>query len=702
MTRLLFLLIAWTVHAGDLREAYARAERLLPANTRHLVLNASVTPHWIGSDRFWYERETREGKEFWQVDAPQRTRKRVSSIPVAPAGEANGVRSPDGRREAILRNFNVWVREVGGSKDRQLTNDGESEVFYGSGIAVGEREALGKAPDYAIAWSPDSKRLATIRLDARGVSRAYLVRSSGPVGASFFYPMAGDPILPRAQLVLADVENGTSRIVSSEPWLLPGDSPVGADPRQSDIWWSDDSRHVFWIQMSRARLDLALWTADLEGNPRKVLEEHSQTRLGTSNNWIDPRNVRALANGDVIWFSERDGWGHLYLYDTSGRLKVQITSGSWLVRELLWVDELSGSIFFTAGGREPGSNPYYRKLYRTSVAGGKIDLLTPEEADHTITFSPDGRYFLDTYSRLDTPPVTVLRASSGERLLEVERSDIGALSKSGWRPPEAFVVKAADGLTDLYGAIYKPSNFDPRKRYAVIDDIYPSIRTPVAFAAPATMADYGASMAELGFIVVALDARGASRRSKAFADAGYGQLAGRLDDHVAVIRELGRRHPYLDLTRVGVYGHSVGGGAAARAILEYPDFFRAAVCSAGTLDLTVTPADWTEWWMGPRSKQDLLNASPVALAERLRGKLLVAHGELDHPEIALRFADALIRAGKDFELAIIPERGHNVPSHPYFIRKSWDFFVRHLLNQEPPSDYRFRINSQTIAINSQR
>lgn len=703
MSVLLSMLLAASLQAGDLREAYARAERLLPVNTRRMVLNGSVAPHWTGvGEQFWYERDTRGGKEYWQVDPEKKTRRLLAGAPDAPSEPKPGVVSPDDRHLAFLKDFNVWVRDLSTGVESPLTNDGTSEVFYGAGVSSGEREAVGNAPDYAIAWSPDSTKLATIRLDARNVSRSYLVRSTpegGPVWRSFFYPMAGDTTLPRAQLVISDVERRRSRIIASEPWQIPGDSPAGGNSEQSDIWWSANSQRVFWIQMSRGRLDLALWTVDpAQGVARQVLEEHGTTRLGTSNNWIDPRNVKNLANGDVIWFSERDGWGHLYHYDQGGKLKAQITSGQWLVRELLRIDEQSGWMFFTAAGREPGSNPYYRKFYRTRIPGRKgpegVELLTPEEADHSISLSPGARYFVDTYSRIDLPPMTVLRNSTGTLVLELEQADVTDLTKVGWRPPEPFVVRAADGVTDLYGAIYKPSNFDPTKRYPVIDDIYPSVRAPVSFAAPATMADQGPSTAELGFVVVALDGRGASRRSKAFADAGYGQLAGRLDDHVAAIRELARRHSYLDLNRVGVYGHSVGGGAAAQAILQYPDFYRVAVCSAGTLDLTVTPADWTEWWMGPRSKAALREVSPVALASRLKGKLLVAHGELDHPERALRFADSLIRAGKDFELVIIPNRAHNIPSHPYFIRKRWDFFVRHLLGQEPPVDYQLTIDPQ--------
>jgi dipeptidyl-peptidase 4 len=700
---LLLLLPAW---ADDLRDAYHRAERLLPVNLRSLVLNDSVVPHWTGSgSEFWYRRSPNEvvlirpeknGRSL--VDASQFCKVDPAGCAAPGPAPLAGVASPDGRTTAFVKDNNLYVRNLVNGNNVVLTRDGTPELSYGVAVGNEERTALGHAPDFAISWSPDSRYIASILLNTRGVTRTSIVRSivdGAPGGETFLYPMAGDSTLPTAQLVIAEPNRGTVRIVKSERWFLPGDSPVASNPLESDLWWSAHGDRVYWIQKSRGSRTISLWTVSPgSGQGRKLIEESSATRTGTSNG-SDLRNVRDLSNGDIVWFSERDGWGHLYLYDGhSGRLKNRITSGPWLVRELLYVDEASRSVFFTASGRQPGRDPYYRHLYRAPLEGGDPTLLTAENADHSITFSPDGRYFIDTYSTPEQAPITVLRRADGAMVLDLERADASALLKIGWRPPEPFTVKAADGITDLYGAIYRPSNFDPSRKYPIIDDIYPSHRRPIGFGAPRFMPDYGQSTAELGFIVVALDARGGTMRSKAFADAGYGDLAGRLDDHVAAIRELGRRHSYFDLTRVGIYGHSVGGGAAAEAILTYPEFYRVAVCSAGILDMRVAPAEWGEWWMGPRSKSELLQASPVALAPRLAGKLLVVHGELDHAAQALRFADALIQAGKDFELEVIPNRQHNVPSHPFFIRKKWDFFVRHLLDEEPPADFHLDIAIQ--------
>ncbi len=393
-----------------------------------------------------------------------------------------------------------------------------------------------------------------------------------------------------------------------------------------------------------------------------------------------------------MWFSERDGWGHLFLYDgQSGSLKRRLTEGEWLVREVVHIDAEDRTVYFTGGGREPGRNPYFKHLYRTSLDGSGVEMLTPEDADHAIDFSPDGRHFVDTFSRVDTAPQTVVRDRDGELVADLETADLSALFRAGWRFPEPFVTIAADGATPIHGALFFPRDFNPGHRYAVIDDIYPLTRAPARFTL-----DTAQALADLGFIVVTLDARGATGRSKAFHDAGYGLMGGRLDDHVAAIRSLASERPQLDLERVGILGHSWGGAAAARAILTHADFFRVAVCSSGVHDLRIAQGWFAESVVG-LSTADSEEATNLGLAGRLEGKLLLAHGGADywtHPAHTLRLAQRLQDANKDFDLLILPDRAHNVPSSPYFMRQAWRFFSRHLGSpvarqrqyREPPPD----------------
>ncbi|HET7034171.1 MAG TPA: prolyl oligopeptidase family serine peptidase, partial [Thermomicrobiaceae bacterium] len=374
--------------------------------------------------------------------------------------------------------------------------------------------------------------------------------------------------------------------------------------------------------------------------------------------------------------------------------------------------EVDRRVYFTAGGREPGRDPYYRHLYRAKLDGSQLELLTPEDAEHSVSFSPSGDYFVDTYSRIDQPPVTLLRAADGRLVDGLEKADISALLARGWRFPERFSVKARDGVTDIYGSIIRPTTYDPSHSYPVLDAIYPgpqTIRTPKAFPAANTQFWQDQALAELGFIVITIDGMGTPYRSKRFHDVAYGAAfgeAGGLTDHVVGLKQLAARDASLDLDRVGIYGHSGGGYASTRALLLFPEFYQAAVSSAGNHDQLGYNASWGERWIGPYDAGRYATQDNIKLADRLQGKLLLVHGELDdnvHPSLTLRLVDALIAAGKDFEMLIIPNTNHGFfdtrrgleaqekhlsQGHPYFIRKRWDHFVRSLLGAEPPAGYR--------------
>jgi dipeptidyl aminopeptidase/acylaminoacyl peptidase len=432
------------------------------------------------------------------------------------------------------------------------------------------------------------------------------------------------------------------------------------------------------------------------GAVRTVLEERVATHFESGSN---RENWRVLpASNEVIWFSQRDDWGNLYLYDlATGRLKHQITRGPGPVLDLLHVDQRGRTLVFLAAGKEPGRDPYYRHLYRIGMDGRNLRLLTPEDANHTVTLSPDGRYFVDTYSTPTTPPTTVLRDLEGRLLLTLERGDLRRLIAAGWTPPIPFTVKARDGVTDLYGLLYRPSTFDSTQRYPVVNYIYPGPQSgSVGSRSFSAARGDKHALAELGFIVVELDGMGTPGRSKSFHDTWYGNMGDNtLPDQVTAIRQLAARHPWMDTTRVGIWGHSGGGFAAAGGMFRYPDFYKVGVAQAGNHDNRNYEDDWGERYQGllvrnPDGTTNYDNQANQLVAANLKGKLLLAHGTLDNNVPAsntLLVVDALIRANKDFDLLLLPNRRHGFGNEPYMMRRRWDYFVRHLLGAEPPAGY---------------
>jgi dipeptidyl aminopeptidase/acylaminoacyl peptidase len=405
--------------------------------------------------------------------------------------------------------------------------------------------------------------------------------------------------------------------------------------------------------------------------------------------------TRTLNGGrEIVWSSERDGWNHFYLYDAeTGALKNRITSGEWAVRAINAIDEKARVLYFSAGGREPGRDPYLRHLYKVGLDGTGLTLLTPEDADHNVTFSPDGAFFVDEYSRADVPTVSVLRrAQDGGVVKELERADVSRLQAIGWKAPEPFKAKAADGKTDLYGLIWRPTNFDPNRKYPVIENIYTG---PHGAFVPKTFAAYRhqqQAIAELGFITVFVDGRGTAFRSKAFRDVSYrnlGQGAGG-DDHIAVMKQMAAKYPFMDLARVGVWGHSAGGYDSTHAILAHPEFYKVAVSSAGCHDNRMDKAIWNEQWMGWPVDKHYEEQSNYTLAKNLQGRLFLAHGDVDENvpmPATIKLVDALVAANKSFDLLIMPNRPHSFGNDPYFVRRRWDYFVKNLLGVEPPVNF---------------
>ena len=751
---------------------YDRAARFLPENLDVLVLNGTVTPHWRDDkhDRFTYRRNLGEGRaEFVAVDAATGARHKAFNHNVIADGLAkamgkpvesdrlpfsdyeevgpNAIRftiqaitwtcstvnpscqsapatrddpaataSPDGKWLAFLENHNLWVRSADGRERFPLTKDGHADFAYGvyPAWAVAEVLPTGDPVPPAVVWSPDSRLLYTQRVDERSVGTVTIVESTPPDGSprpkafSFRYPFSTDASVPMVDYWVFDVASRHGVRVDIDP--VPSSANLLFEKL---IFWSPDSREAFAVVRSRYAKKMTLYAVDpASGRVRVVVSETGATFLEPNGLLARPMVV-PLVNGDVVWYSERDAHGHLYLYDgQAGRLKRRLTEGDWSVQGIMRYAPAQGLLYVSIGEREPGSDPLYLRLYSLRVSDGRLQLLTPEDASHDIAwggipaaFSPSGRYFVDTFSRPDQPPRTVLRRADGRLIAEVEHADVSRLTRGGLTVPERFSAIAADGRTRLYGTILRPSDFDPRKLYAVIDQIYggpQSVRAYPGFLDNVFDDSFAQTVAELGFIVVIVDGRGTPGRSKAFHDEQYGRMekAGYIEDHVAVIRELATRYPYMDLGRVGIYGSSAGGYAALRALLAYPDFYKAAVADASGDGWVRTSMDaWGEIFNGPEQGSNYLDTANAPLAPRLRGKLFLIHGEMDTITPvsvgALRFVDALVKANKDFEFLIVPNAGHTTLTatnaspevYHYVLRRAWDFFVRSLMNAQPPQDY---------------
>jgi dipeptidyl aminopeptidase/acylaminoacyl peptidase len=613
------------------------------------------------------------------------------------------VPSPDGKLVAFVREHNLWVRVRATGEQIQLSRDGERYYDYAlplpSPLAMVNQGTEDVVQTPSVFWSPDSTRIATFIMDQRNFPRLTITQSAPPDQFrpkyfSYAYPLPVDHDLPTAKLVMFEVPRRRQIAV----WARPLNQLYYGGP---NLEWAADSSRFTYREIERGYKVVRLMAIDARtGVSRAILEEPGVPLVDTS-----ILLTRTFNGGrDVIWSAERDGWSHLYLYDAErGALKNQITRGDWVVRSIDHIDESSRTLYFSAGGREAGRDPYLRHLYRIGLDGSGLTLLTPEDADHAVSFSPDGRYFVDAFSRADLPAVSVLRRSDDGRIVkELEKADVSQLTAMGWKPPEPFKARAADGKTDLYGLIWRPTNFDPRKRYPVIENIYTG---PQAAYVPKTFAAYRhqqQAIAELGFITVFVDGRGTALRSLAFRAPTYynlGQGSGG-DDHIAVFRQMAEKYPYMDLARMGVWGHSAGGYDSTHAILTHPEFYKVAVSSAGCHDNRMDKSTWNEQWMGWPVGKHYEEQSNYTLAPRLQGKLFLAHGDVDENvplPATLKLVDALVRADKDFDFLIMPNRAHGFGNDPYFVRRRWDYFVRHLMGVEPPAGVRIGERPTTTA-----
>ncbi len=776
---------------------YTDAASVIEANTRGLVKNETVDPHWIGpTGDFWYRRDEVDGTSYVRFSA--RTGKKTALFDHAAmttalgraldsasratpnhlgltglALSADGKRitgtagaktitcdlapivcqatdtkppdpgllpSPDGTRVAFVKNDNLYVREVATGRETQLTTDGAPQFSYGalsemSLITIPRRKSGMVLPPMGTTWSPDGQYLVVPRVDERKLAFNTFVEwvpqdgSRRPILHQVRSAFTGDADQLQSDLFILEVASGKRVSIT-----LPPGYPAGGFQGLSSapVGWSVSRHQAFLIGRAPGGKALALLRVDLAtGMSALVVEEKAMvSRVETNTEEYNVPNIQVVDDGaSVVWYSARSGSGQLYRYDgQNGALLNPITGSAGAVFNIVTIDDKRREIYFTAGGREPGRDPYYQHLYKASLDRGEPRLLTPADADHQFDpprspmlkllfratdppamVNPEGGVFLDTYSTVDTPPVTVLRSTvDGRQLAEVERADASALYATGWRAPVREEVLAADGPTPIYAVYYAPRRDIGRPKHPVIDAEYggPQVMVaprnfPQAYGAGNPLGEGG--LARLGFAVVTVDGRGTPYRDNAFRDAGYPEFTQvGIDDHIAAIKQLAQRHPEMDASRVGVYGWSWGGTFAAQAILSRPEFFRVAVSGAGVYDYaalypgfeTVTGLPIYADGSAVRTKPD---ESPLswrklditAMAPNLKGHLLIVYGDLDEnvPSLqAFRLAAALVKANKPYDLIYLPGRTHAGGGEGYPIKRTWDYFLEHLMKAEPVLD----------------
>jgi len=707
----LILLIAPVAHGQNTRtltEAdYQQATAMLSSHVSKLIDNA-IRPQWLADGRLWYKSVTEEKEEYKlfnpvdgkMITADSRTElfEKGSVDSEASRRSRREALSPDGKHVAFIKDWNLWIRELETGDEKALTTDGVENFGYATD------NAGWKHSDRAIlSWSPDSKKIATFQQDQRHVSTMYLVKTKvgAPELMEWKYPLPGDEDIIRIHRVIIDI--------SGEPVIIP--LKLDADARRGtlcddisceggldDVAWSEDSKQLVFVSTSRDHKQEHVRIADCKtGEVKDIFEEKVETQYESGQGTINWKYFSKT--NEIIWYSERSDWGHLYLYDAvTGTLKNQITSGNYVVRQVRKVDLDNRVIYFVASGKEANQNPYYRYLYRVDFSGENLSLLTPGEGDHSVQFSPDGNYIIDSYSQPDIPPVYEVRDIKGEQIALLEKTNISRLKASGWKPSTPFSVKSADKRWDLYGLMYTPTKMMPDVEYPVIVYIYPGPQggSVGSWTFRAARGDSQA-LAELGFVVVALEGSCNPNRSKSFHDACYGDMdENTLSDQVSGLKQLDEKYKFLDLEKVGIWGHSGGGFATAAAMFKYPDFFKVGIAESGNHDNRNYEDDWGERYIGLEVKdsEGVSNYEGQANqthAENLKGRLLLIHGGMDDnvpPYNSYLVADALIKANKDFDFLLLPNARHGYGRDGnYIMRRRWDYFVQHLLQATPPKEF---------------
>jgi dipeptidyl aminopeptidase/acylaminoacyl peptidase len=736
-----------SAHAQVTRADYDNAAKLRD-KYKGLALNLAETPTWIdGTDSFWYRKSVEGGDAFVLVDATTQakgpafdqarlavalssamkesytsvtlpfshfeyTDKQASirfvvkgerwecnlstyacakqapldpddpdydgddydDTPKAINGDKNTRLSPDGRWEAFVDNYNVYVRTTGKTEKAALSDDGSEGNYYAFST---------------LAWSPDSTHLIAYRIRPGYKREVHYVESSPtdqlqPKYSSMVYPKAGD-ILALPQPVLFDVEGKRE---------IPVDDALFPNPYEltRSVWWKDSRGFTFEYNQRGHQAYRVIEVNAATGIARTLIDEDSKTFIDYRPLVADQQDTGKRVRVDIhdgkeiLWASERDGWEHLYLYDgTTGKVKNQITKGDWVVRAVDRVDPEKRQIWFEASGVEEKKDPYFMHPYRINFDGTGLTPLSTVDADHRLAYSSDGKYYVDRYASLDTPPILELHSvTDNSTTATLEQGDIRRLLDAGWRPPEVFTAKGRDGKTDIWGVIYRPANFDQTKKYPVVESIYAG---PQGSFVPKSFGIYAQPLTELGFVVVQIDGMGTNNRSRAFHDVTWKNLkdAG-FEDRILWHKAVAAKYPWYDITRAGIFGTSSGGQSSMGALLFHPEFYKVAVSNSGCHDNRMDKIWWNEQWMGWPVGPQYSASSNVDNASKLQGKLMLVVGEMDKnvdPSSTYQVVNALIKANKTFQLLVVPGGGHGAGGE-YGQRELDDFFVKNLLGQATP------------------
>ena len=732
------------------KEDYQQAEKQLSATTKKLVTGTVEHPHWSNDNVLYYRSHTSEGNKFYRIEAHSKKKSLAfdhqklaealaritesdvdqNSLPFTTinaseqnvitlsikkqhyrcdikrylcqidnlAKASNELLAPNGKQAVFIQDHNLWLRDIASNKTTQLTTDGIENFGYSTNNAGWVRRSTP-----VVKWSPDSKKLTTFKHDSRNVGEMAIVSSAvgHPKIDVWKYPLPGDEHIFKIHRVVIDVENAKVTPLDMAPddhRSTITDHVAGRDGSLLDIDWAEDSNSFAFVSSSRDHKQATLRLANATtGKVKTIFTETEDSFFESGLQGISWKYLEK--SNEVIWFSHRSDWGHLYLIDLeSGKIKTQITRGDWTVVSLLHVNQETGKLIFTGAGKE-GGDPYFHYLYSVNKDGSNLQLLTPEKQHHRITLADNGQYFLDRVSTYNQAEQSYVRSTENGQRFAVETMDISKLEQTGWQAPTPFIVKDRNGHHDIHGLMYKPSNFDANQSYPVVNYLYPgpqvgSIRGRHFREARGD----NQAIAELGFIVIEIDALGTPGRSKSFHEFYYGNMGDSgIPDQVAAIKQLAKRYSWIDDSNVGIWGHSGGGFASTRALLLYPDFYRVAVSQAGNHDNRNYADEWGEKFHGLATENEMGESNYDSqanqlIAKNLKGKLLIAHGTTDtnvHPNNTLEVVNALIEANKDFDMIMLPNRGHGFAREPFMMRKRWDYFVEHLMGAKPPKEFTF-------------
>ncbi|MFT6917437.1 MAG: dipeptidyl aminopeptidase/acylaminoacyl peptidase [Cognaticolwellia sp.] len=743
--------LAFSVNAESLNiEKYQQAERQLGKYTEKLVVGTVEYPSWTEKNKLIYSSQTKHGKQFFILDAVTKEKKlafdhqkltraladlteqeiKPENLPfnrfelisekiisltiddklyqcnienylcqlIEIAVKNSELVSPNGKLAVYIKAHNLWLRNLGDNSEKKLTTDGIANFGYATNNAGWVR---GDKP--VVKWSPDSKKLTTFKHDSRNVGEMAIVSTAvgHPKIDVWKYPLPGDKNIFKIHRVVIDIEQANIVVLdmpADDHRSTITDHVAGSDGSLLDVDWSSDSSHFAFVSSTRDHKTASLKIADaISGKVRTVLTETANSFFesgvsGISWQYLDQSN-------EFIWFSQRSNWGHLYLVDAiTGKIKNQITQGDWTVLELLNVDEETGKLIFSAAGKEAG-DPYFHYLYSINKNSSNFTLLSPEQKHHRITLSTNAEYFLDRVSTPNQAETSFIRSTNSKSGFIIEQMNITKLTDTGWQAPTPFIVKDRNNEHDIYGLMYKPSDFDASKSYPVVNYLYPGPQVgSIRGRHFKTARGDNQAIAELGFIVIEIDALGTPGRSKSFHEFYYQNMGDSgIPDQVSAIKQLAKKYHWIDNTRVGIWGHSGGGFASTRALLTYPDFYSVAVSQAGNHDNRNYADEWGEKYHGMLVKNEdgTTNYDSQAnqlIVENLKGKLLIAHGTTDTnvpPYNTLIVVEALIAANKDFDMLMLPNRGHGFARKPYMMRKRWDYFVQHLMALTPPKEFTF-------------